>query len=88
MDNSYCEKKFLNDFVEFYESNGDYDITIVFDEFYQIFISSNTPEFLKSVHQYYNIVDETKDLNETLYSLVENMMCDKCESEANTDIDE
>ena len=93
MDSSYCETKFLNDFMKLYNSSDEYDYTILFDDFYQNFIDENTAEFIKTVYQYYYQIDELEEVNEevlfqTLHSQIEKMMCDKYESDADTDIDE
>ena len=93
MDSSYCEKKFLNDFMKLYESSDEYDYTILFDDFYYNFISGNTEEFLNTVYHYYYIMDENEEFDDdvlfqTLYLQIEKMMCDKYESEADTDTDE
>lgn len=96
MDSSYSEKQFLDDFKKFYEDDDDHDLTIVFDTFYDEFISVKSSEFLKTVYQfYYNIDDENEleELNEevlyqTLYNIVETEMVNSYESEAETDSDE
>jgi hypothetical protein len=90
---SYSESKFLNDFIKIYDESDEYDFTILFDDYYSNFISTNTSEFLKSVYEYYYDIDGDNDIDEevmfqTLYSQIEKMMCDKCESEAETDTDE
>ena len=98
MDSCYCETKFLNDFMKLYDSSDEYDYTILFDNFYHDFVNDNTTEFIKSVHQYYYQIDDDNDnddddldeevLFQTLYTQIEKMMCDKYESEADTDTDE
>jgi viroplasmin and RNaseH domain-containing protein len=89
---SYSESKFLNDFMKIYQESGEYNFTILFDDYYCDFISNNTTDFLKTVYQYYyNIDDDEIDeevMFQTLYSQIEVMICDKCESEADTDTDE
>ena len=87
---SYCETKFLNDFKKKYDSEDEYDYTILFDDFYSKFIEENTEEFLKTVYQYYYHIDEYEEVDEdvlyqTLYSAVEKMMVDDYESDAETD---
>lgn len=90
---SYCETRFFNDFMRFYDSSGEYDLSIIFDDFYQEFITRTTPDFLKTVYQYYYNIEEDENIDEeamfqTLYSQIEKFICDKCESEADTDTDE
>jgi|LakMenEpi03Aug12_release.lakeMendotaPanAssembly.Ray.scaffolds.fasta_scaffold3032704_1 hypothetical protein len=93
---SYCETKFLKDFMDIYDADEEYDFTILFDDYFNQFISTNSAEFLKTVYQYYYDIDESKtleeldeeDLHQHLYSLVEQMILNKCESDADMDVDE
>ena len=83
--NSYSETKFLCDFMDIYNLENEYDFTILFDDYYYQFISTNSIDFLKNVFQYYNNIEDDNDLYHHLYNLVEQMILDKCESEADTD---
>lgn len=85
---SYCENTFLNGFMDIYDVNDEYDFTILFDEYYYRFVATNSMEFLKNVFQYYDNIEDHEDLYHHLYHIVEQMILDKCESEADTDVDE
>lgn len=87
MDN-YNENKFLNDFMDIYNENNEYDFTILLDDYFADFIDINSQDFLKTVYEYYNIENDEEELYERLYNLVERMICDKCESDAETDFEE
>lgn len=85
---SYSETKFLNDFMDIYNIENEYDFTIIFDEYYYRFIARNSLEFLKNVFEYYNNIEDDNELYHHLYHLVEQMILDKCESDADTDVEE
>lgn len=93
---SYCETKFLKDFIDIYNVSDEYDFSILYDDYFNEFITTNSTEFLKTVYQYYYDIDKNKtleelnenDLYEHLYILVEQTIINKCESDAETDVDE
>lgn len=85
---SYNETKFLNDFMNIYEDANEYDFTILFDDYFAEFMNINSQDFLKTVYEYYNIENDEEELYESLYNQIERMICDKCESDAETDIEE
>lgn len=93
---SYCETKFLKDFMDIYNADDEYDFSILYDDYFNEFITTNSSEFLKTVYQYYYDIDDNKtleelnedDLYQHLYILVEQMIIDKYESDADTDVDE
>lgn len=85
---SYCEKTFLNDFIILFNEDDEYDFTILFDDYFSDYISRISSEFLKSIYKYYDIDENDEEkLYDHLYLLVERMICDKCESDADTDIE-
>jgi hypothetical protein len=90
---SYCEIKFFNDFITYYEHIHEYDLSLSFDEFYHDFKTRNSPDFLKSIYLYYYNIDDFDEehkeeiLHETLYSQIEKHFLLKCESEADTEVD-
>lgn len=83
----YDENKFLSDFKKEYEISGEYDYTIIFDDFYSNFIEKNSPNFINTVYNYYYKDEVFNDdvLYQTLYKIVEEMMLNNYESEAETD---
>ena len=87
MDN-YNESKFLNDFKNIYEDANEYDFTLLFDDYFAEFMDINSQDFLKTVYEYYNIENDEEELYEKLYNLVELMICNNCDSDAETDTDE
>jgi hypothetical protein len=87
---SYSEAKFLSDFKKKYDMSGEYDYTIIFDDYYSNFIERNSPEFIENVYKFY-YKDESFNndvLYETLYNIVEVMMLNNYESEAETDTED
>ena len=50
--NSYSETKFLCDFMDIYNLENEYDFTILFDDYYYQFISTNSIDFLKNVFHF------------------------------------
>ena len=43
---------------------------------------------VKTVYEYYNIENDEEELYESLYNQIERLICDKCESDAETDAEE
>lgn len=87
---TYSETKFLSDFKKKYDMSGEYDYTIIFDDYYSNFIERNSPEFIENVYKFY-YKDESFNndvLYETLYNIVEVMMLNNYESEAETDTED
>lgn len=87
---TYSEAKFLSDFKKNYDMSGEYDYTIIFDDYYSNFIERNSPEFIENVYKFY-YKDESFNndvLYETLYNIVEVMMLNNYESEAETDTED
>lgn len=87
---TYSETKFLSDFKKKYDMSGEYDYTIIFDDYYSNFIERNSPKFIENVYKFY-YKDESFNndvLYETLYNIVEVMMLNNYESEAETDTED
>ena len=63
-----------------------YDFSILFDDYFYQIIST---KFLKSVYEYYHINNhDQKELYHHLYNIVEKMIIDKYESDADTVVEE
>lgn len=75
------KEKFVADCITKYRNSGEYDISIVFDEYFDEVID---------VPDAYNVRSDTDLLNlyDELYLLVEKVLIDEYESEAETDNDD
>ena len=83
---TYSETRFLNDFMTIYNINDEYDFSILFDDYFYQIISTN---FLKSVYEYYHINNhDQQELYHHLYNIVEKMIIDKYDSDADTVVEE
>ena len=93
MDN-YSEAEFIDGFMEEYNSGDEYDITEVFDIYYNDFISDRSRYFMYTMYRYYNYDYDIRSpfcenvLYDVLYEMIENMMIDNDDSEADTETDE
>lgn len=90
---TYCESKFLNDFMAMYNADDEYDFSILFDDYFHQFVSTNSAEFLKTVYEYYYDTDkldelDEDDLHQHLYNIVQEMIFNKYESDADTDVED
>lgn len=97
--------KFVTDFTTFFDETIDeYDISIIFDEYFDTFIATNTAEMNKSILEQYcsheeialEIVTHGEDYNliasiklhDILFKLVEEHTFQQFESDADTDIED
>ena len=50
----YCEDIFINDFINEYNLNDEFNIKLAFDDYYYIFIINNDETYLKNVFNHYH----------------------------------
>ena len=98
----FHESVFVSDFINFYDNNNDeYDLPLVFDKYFNNFISNNTEEVNKCIVEHYctneqiaSIIEKYDGdytdiafdiLHDILYVIVEETMVDRMESDADTD---
>jgi hypothetical protein len=70
----YCEDIFINDFINEYNLNDEFNIKLAFDDYYYIFIINNDETYLKNVFNHYHN-NEKYDLDrlyDTLYNIIIN----------------
>lgn len=81
------EAKFIEDFMTFFNNCNEYDITLVFDLFYdaELVQKSKIEELFNIYFPTKNIENDEQLLYDKLYSIVETSIINNCESEADTD---
>jgi hypothetical protein len=84
---SFDENKFVEDFLTYYnQQNENYDISLVFDNFFEITIIQE--EKLEEVFNHYfpNEPECDEDMIfDKLFEITQSAIVDTCESEADTD---
>ncbi len=90
MTNVFDENNFVEEFMTYFNTCNEYDITMVFDLFYtEKILNENRIDDLLKIY-FPNNYHETDEqlLYDKLYNIIESSIVNDCESQADTDIDE
>jgi hypothetical protein len=65
-DIKFVEREFIDEFIVEYDTSGEYDYTIIFDDYFEEFIQKSSNIYLEKILKYYYTKNQIKKFKKIL----------------------